>query len=277
MVRFSRIRSHIANNLGGYLAVFVAAWALAWRTAPASAISFGAPDGSAHPNVGAIIAGDTEPDATLMSGFCTGTLISPTVFLTAAHCTDHFEANGHNAWVTFDAQITQGGTFIPVTMHTNPEWVFYKDFGMAHNYDIAVATFEFPLASPAPAALPVAGLLDGRNLRNDYFTVVGYGAVRTSKKGGPNAFEDPNNYQRNVATRSFQSLKANWLTLSGNEATGSGGTCYGDSGGPHFLNASDTVVSTTIRGDAVCRAMTETLRLDTPQARRFLGAYVTLP
>jgi hypothetical protein len=62
-----------------------------------------------------------------------------------------------------------------------------------------------------------------------------------------------------------------------NPSTGSGGTCYGDSGGPHFLRDTSTIVSTTITGDAQCRATDTTYRLDTRSARNFLDDFVTLP
>jgi hypothetical protein len=56
--------------------------------------------------------------------------------------------------------------------------------------------------------------------------------------------------------------------MSMNPSTGSGGTCYGDSGGPHFLRDSKVVVSVTVTGDRWCRATDKTYRLDTDQARR---------
>ena len=62
-----------------------------------------------------------------------------------------------------------------------------------------------------------------------------------------------------------------------NPATGDGGPCYGDSGGPNFLGASDIVAATTITGDAVCRATNVVYRLDTHSARGFLKRYVNLP
>jgi hypothetical protein len=52
-------------------------------------------------------------------------------------------------------------------------------------------------------------------------------------------------------------------------STGSGGTCYGDSGGPHFLGGveSNLIVSITVTGDAMCRATDKTYRLDTPSGQ----------
>ena len=64
-----------------------------------------------------------------------------------------------------------------------------------------------------------------------------------------------------------------------NPSTGSGGTCFGDSGGPHFLGGatSNLLVSITVIGDAMCRATDKTYRLDTASARAFLDDFVTLP
>ena len=60
-----------------------------------------------------------------------------------------------------------------------------------------------------------------------------------------------------------------------NVATGNGGTCYGDSGGPHFVG--DTVVSITVTGDSMCKATDKTYRVDTPWAQEFLSQFVTIP
>ena len=68
-----------------------------------------------------------------------------------------------------------------------------------------------------------------------------------------------------------------WLNLSMNPSTGNGGTCYGDSGGPHFLGTSQVVVAITVTGDAPCRATDVDYRTDTPSARAFLATYVSLP
>ena len=64
-----------------------------------------------------------------------------------------------------------------------------------------------------------------------------------------------------------------------NPSTGSGGTCYGDSGGPHFLGgtSSNLIVSVTVTGDSVCKATDKTYRLDTATARGFLDDFVAVP
>jgi hypothetical protein len=63
---------------------------------------------------------------------------------------------------------------------------------------------------------------------------------------------------------------------------GSGGTWFGDSGGPHFLGTGagtypGTVVALTVSGDAACRSTDVDYRLDTASARAFLDDFVTLP
>ena len=146
--------------------------------------------------------------------------------------------------------------------------------GQSDTHDIAVILLD---SSPdlTPAELPTAGLLDQLNasgeLRDQTFTTVGYGAVRTDKTGGPNANEGRDGVRR-YALQSFQSLRPNSLELSQNPSTGDGGICAGDSGGPHFLGGVDSnlVVSTTVRTDRWCRATNQTYRLDTPSARDFL-------
>ncbi|MGD8466293.1 MAG: trypsin-like serine protease, partial [Anaerolineae bacterium] len=52
---------------------------------PVFAITNGEPDGDGHPYVGLMVADDADGNPLWR---CTGTLISPTVFLTAGHCTE---------------------------------------------------------------------------------------------------------------------------------------------------------------------------------------------
>jgi hypothetical protein len=92
--------------------------------------------------------------------------------------------------------------------------------------------------------------------------------------GGPQGILD--NSERRFATQTYNALTKSWLKLSMNQATGDGGTCYGDSGGPHFLSDSNVIVSVTVTGDAVCEATDVTYRLDTPVARAFLDDFVAV-
>jgi hypothetical protein len=125
-----------------------------------------------------------------------------------------------------------------------------------------------------PAKLPLAGSLSNVS-PSQQFTSVGYGAYEvTNDRGGHQYLY---NDVRMVATGTLNSINPSWLRISMNPATGNGGTCYGDSGGPNFLGTTDTVAATTITGDAICRSTNVTYRLDTPSARAFLGQFVTLP
>ena len=244
---------------------------------PASGIVGGQIDDPPHDNVGALVGHDANGYFWL----CTGTLISPTVFLTASHCTAALEAwsGSTDAWVTFDPVFSAGGTFYEGTAHTNPAYGHDSaDLG-----DVAVVVLDAPVVGIALAHLPTKGLLGemkaAGTLRSIGFTAVGYGSSRASKTGGPSAiFYDGT---RRSATQSAITSTATWLKLSMNPSTGSGGTCFGDSGGPHFIGAgaseTDVVVSITVTGDSVCRATDVTYRMDTRSAREFLGDYVTLP
>jgi secreted trypsin-like serine protease len=244
---------------------------------PAGAIVNGQLDGNLHPEVGALIAEYVQPGE--KDVLCSGTLIAPTVFLTAAHCTDFLASQGiTDVWVTFDSQFTSSSTLIHGSYVTDPAYNAYSGSGGSSDpHDLAVVLLDKAAKGTAPARLPSAGLLNGLDLSSQTFTAVGYGTVRSSSTTGPNAFFFDST--RRYATQFFLSLEPAWLNLSENPSTGSGGTCYGDSGGPHFLGGvtSNLEVAITVTGDAVCRATDKTYRLDTPSARDFLGHYVTLP
>ena len=249
--------------------------------APAGAITFGQLDGNRHPWVGALFA-DWDPDVAGPDLLCSGTLISPTVFLTASHCTAFLEEEGiapGDVSVSFDPEPTNadggalsGATLLPGTYHTNP---LFGSGGNNDPHDIAVVVLDHAYTGTTPAQLPTANYLSTLALKNQRFTAVGYGTVREIKQTGPNAFFFDG--KRRFVDQGFNSLTPYWLKLNMNPSTGSGGTCYGDSGGPHFLGTSKLLVSITITGDTACRATDATYRVDTTSARAFLGQYVTLP
>jgi secreted trypsin-like serine protease len=60
------------------------------------------------------------------------------------------------------------------------------------------------------------------------------------------------------------------------DATGQGGSCFGDSGSPKFVGSSSTIVAVTSWGDAVCRAHNMNWRLDIASSRAFLANFVAL-
>ena len=198
------------------------------------------------------------------------------MFLTANHCTIYLESVGiTDVWVTFDPQFSSASTLQHGVYHTNPAY----GHDMAQLNDVAVVVLDAPVAGITPALLPEAGLLDRmarkNGLKEQQFTAVGYGDQDRQNGGGPPVY--PFDGARRVATSEFRALSGNWLRLSQNASTGDGGTCYGDSGGPNFLGASNVVAAVTVTGDTACRATNVDFRLDTPAARDFLRNYVTLP
>ena len=78
----------------------IALGVLAWA-APADAITNGTADENGHPNVGGLVAAQAYSDGTWV--YCSGTLIAPRVFLTAAHC-----GEGDRVRVTFDSAYQAG-------------------------------------------------------------------------------------------------------------------------------------------------------------------------
>src|SRR3954447_1312069 len=231
--------------------------------ATAGAITYGSPDGDAHPSVGGLVSATQYGDGTWL--YCSGTLISPTVFLTAAHC-----AEGDRVGVTFDPAYQQGDTVYYGSWHADPR---YRK-AQSDPHDIAVVTFPRPIAGITPARLPAAGSL-ATLPRDQAFTSVGYGAFEVA--GGPGGHQFLYDDVRRVSTGTLNATTPSWLRISMNPSTGDGGTCYGDSGGPNFLGTTDIVAATTITGDFVCRATNVDYRLDTASARDFLGLYVDVP
>jgi V8-like Glu-specific endopeptidase len=245
---------------------------LAAGAVPAQAITYGSPDGGAHPQVGALIADQAFSDGTW--AYCSGTLISPTVFVTAAHCGDPGQTT---ARVSFSGQYRAGDQLFTGRYVPDPRY----GHDQSDPHDIAVVVFDRPVRGVTPATLPTAGLLDQLQAAGDLasatFTSVGYGSL--APVNGPGGKTYTYTDTRNVASGSFNSLTAAWLRLSQNPAKDDGGTCYGDSGGPNFLGGggSTLLVATTITGDTACRATNVDYRLDTAPARAFLGQFVPLP
>ena len=265
---------------------------------PTSAITYGLPDGESHPSVGLLMYRLEYPDPNLGTyivnwGFCSGTLIAPDVFLTAAHCAYGEEPNLPVLWVSFDTNYS----FFEIpslpdwpepnpnqprvrvrSIVVNPGFRFGPEGKNEGNADIAALILDLATATgplPIPAALAPAGALDriheAHALHGREFTAVGYGQD-VEFGGGPPVFIDP--FVRRAAESEFLALNPAYVVLSQNPAREDGGTCYGDSGGPNFLRLDDgreVVAAITVTGDTVCRATSSDARVDTGNARVFLA------
>lgn len=239
----------------------------------AQAITSGQLDGNKHPQVGALVDYDSRGTA---YAFCTGTLISPTVMLTAAHCNPGVA----QVKVTFESQVTNAAVMYVGRYTAHPNY----NGAQSDPHDIAVIVFDQPIADIVPAKLPSLNLFDTLKsnglINGTRYTAVGFGGQERSfdGKGKPIiAYED----KREWSVSAYGALNQAWLRLSQNGAVGNGGTCYGDSGGPNFLGSADgettVIAGTTITGDAQCVQSNVIYRLDTASARAFLKDFVTLP
>jgi secreted trypsin-like serine protease len=246
------------------LGALILLMALLSTATPAQAITYGELDGTQHPNVGGLVSPTQYSDGTWL--YCSGTLISPTVFLTAAHC----DEGTPRVTVTFDTDYAAGDKTYTGTWYADPLY----DQKQSDPHDLAVVVFDKPIKGIVPARLPAADSLSDLP-GSQQFVSVGYGAYEVTN--GPGGHQYLYNDVRMVATGTLNAINPAWLRISMNPATGNGGTCYGDSGGPNFLGTTDIVAATTITGDAMCRSTNVTYRLDTPSARTFLEQFVSLP
>lgn len=239
----------------------------------------GVPTGSAFQSVGALLFDLNKNGLNGDDVLCTGSLIAPTVFLTAAHCVvGPLTPPGTQFHVSFSPDL-YAASFSAIAA---TGYVFDPQYGQQPTDPHDLAVVFLPSGSTTgivPLNLPPAGHLTGLaskgGLAGETFVNVGYGASSTLI--GPPAF--PYDGTRKVSESKFRFLQAVWLGLLMNSnATGLGGDCYGDSGGPKF-HASDltVIVSVVTTGDLACRATSVSYRLDTPSARGFLGQFVTLP
>ncbi|HET8569360.1 MAG TPA: trypsin-like serine protease [Candidatus Limnocylindria bacterium] len=219
-------------------------------TAPASAVTDGELDGNGHPYVGLMVAKDAKGSPLWR---CSGTLISPTVYLTAGHCT---ESPAASAEIWFDSDLepeiragTSGYPFkgeVSGTTYTHPEYrpnqFYYRDLG--------IVVLKKPVKLGKYGALPQLDQLDAlRPGEGTRFTTVGYGL----QKSFPDAasWKESRLRTRMVAypylVQINGGLVGDFSLLLSNNAN-SGGTCFGDSGGPNFVGSSNVVGGVTSFG-----------------------------
>ena len=272
----------------GPLAVVFVVLGLAVGLPRAAAIINGTPDdgtvdGIIHPNVG-MVWGDATP---WYGGFCSGTLISPTVFLTAGHCTAAFPpARISHIHVTFDAHLSLSPEGL--TVAANPidvtGWETHPDFGYPPGNsgnsatvrvlnDVGVFFLKDPVYGVTPAELPDVGFLDEAAARNGLagheFDIVGYGWNSLTHPLASPQTSYTWNQEREYTTERFMALTPNDLAQFGP------GSCYADSGGPHFYGGDEPnlEVAVTSSGPPLCEGSgtwENSQRLDTPAVHDWL-------
>lgn len=275
-----------------FTALVVAVLALLAALAPpASAITGGEPDGNRHPNVGLILFYDETGRYR-----CSATLISPTVLITAAHCTEGtlgstlvafdsviaeqppspFPVAANPAAGYTDAEITAAG-YLSGTAYTHPEYSGFTD--LANWNDVGIIVLDQPVTGITPATIAPVGYLDAYaqpRLARTIFEVVGYGTEVRKPATGPQR-PQPMTYPliRRYTTSPGQKLTPQILQLNGNpnDVRGGGGTCFGDSGGPVFLNGYLVAVTSYGYTDN-CRYLGGYQRVDIPVVQDWLATSV---
>jgi len=217
---------------------------------------------------------------------CSGTLISPTKFLMLGWCMNYSLIDpNRKGYISLDNNIydeeDEPWFEIKETDFVRHYMTINSGNGVGGLHSLVVVTLpEDFTAGHTWAKLTPPGLLDIRSaqggLRGVEFTSVGYGYQADWERGPVYGWIDG---WRNYASAPFQLLTREFLDLNINEhATGGGGACWGDIGGPLFLpvNGQDILVGVaTWRGtEPTCRATAGYFRLDTPWAQEFLSNYV---
>ncbi len=229
---------------------------------PVFAITYSQPDNGAHPYVGALVRfADAEP---YQRAYCSGTLISSRIFVTAAHC----GSNGSAVQVTFEENVATAVTLINGTFYSHPEYRSQRQYV----FDVAVVVLDTDVILPVYGQLPTVD--SSKKLpRNTPITIVGYGvSERVFPEGGGHWFFYRLN-SRNFAVGSHTATSAHWIHISQNPAQGDAGACYGDSGGPNFYGDTNVIAAVTSTGDTPCTATNVSYRLDLQTSLDFINSF----
>jgi hypothetical protein len=276
----------------------------------AYAITNGQPDAGAHPYVALLVFGQETPDGFVPWWRCSGALIAPDVILTAGHCTDG--ATGARVWfdegpvewgtmdMTGDICVDENGdpaTGYPCTgdaagtPFTNPlyrseENPYGGGNGLpAFSYrDVGIVVLGEEMDVGGLAELPTPGLVD--TLENKAAVdLVGYGVQYQAQIPGKYLPQPPPYYRwagprvRLYAPSEMVSGKfvhsAEFMRLALNPGGDSGGTCFGDSGGPDLMGGTDTVLAVNSYVTNVnCSGVGYSSRVDIPEVLEWIEEFL---
>lgn len=247
-------------------ALSAALLATALAPAPAGAITNGSPDGDGHPSVGALL---VEVPGGWVIG-CSGTLIGPTVFLTAGHCVVfapyyYPDSTGYAVSFEADLDIDADGFVHPESAIDVASLDFMPTYAFGSNgtRDVGVALLANEPDGVAPATLPPLGA--AADAVGQMAVSVGYGWNSLDRSpSSPNATYTSDGL-RTVGTSLVGSVSPNWLTAQAAPSS----ACYHDSGGPQFVNG--VLVSITVTGDVPCVTLQRNQRLDLRDVQEWLS------
>lgn len=251
----------------------ITAIALGTLAASALAVVNGSPDNGRHPYVGMAV---WFPDGNPADGFalCSGSLVSATVFVTAAHC---FPEGAHvlvdmqeNAFAELTGAAPPTGPAASGIAHPDPNWT-PGNTGLSTSdlNDVSVVVLGGGgLPQLRYAQLPAQGYNDTLP-NNQRVEIVGYG-VQTQK---PLTFGSRFDASAKIIPGGGAS-GSQFLKISSSPGQG-GATCFGDSGGPDLQAGTDTMLAISSYGpSATCKAVDYSQRMDTAEALGFVSSFL---
>lgn len=260
---------------------------------PAGAITGDYVEDFEHPFVGLVVFYDKHGE---FSHRCSGSLLTPTVFLTAGHCTDgaktarvyfqqgagaHYDPETELDRVTGYPEYCAKGTRGEKCATSDELYNYgFDDFASFPNtHDAGLVILDQRIERSEYGKLTAPGFLDTLATRRGHqkltFTSSGYGLTESNPVHVTSFRERLMAKSRLTNLRSHNTDGFN-LQTNGN-GDGRGGTCSGDSGGPVFYGgfSSNKIVAVTSFGmNAYCRGVDFSYRTDRKAVIKWILSHV---